>query len=89
MRSLVFRDYNTKIIQIAFIWKELTFYLGTILRKIIKSYTLLCFLVDTTIKPLINKEYLNKPDLEGYTIMPENILKIIIFFNTRQNALNV
>jgi len=27
--------------------------------------------------------------LEGHTIMPKNIPKIIIFFNTRQNALNI
>ena len=27
--------------------------------------------------------------MEGYTITPKNIPKTIIFFNTRQNALNV
>ena len=38
---------------------------------------------------MINKEYLNKLDLEGYTATPKNIPKTIIFFNIRQNALNV
>ena len=88
IKSLVLRDYNTEIIQTAFTWKELAFHLNTILRKIIKLYTLLYFLVNTAIKPLINKEYLNKLNLEGYTTIPKNILKTIIFFNTRQNALN-
>ena len=27
--------------------------------------------------------------MEGYTITPKNILKTIIFFNIRQNALNI
>ena len=85
---MVFRDYNTKIIQTAFIQKELAFYLSTILKKTIKLYTLLHFLINATIKPLINKEYLNKLDLEGHTITPKNIVKTIIFFNTKQNALN-
>ena len=89
MRSLVLRDYNIKIIQIAFTWKELAFHLNIILRKIIELYTLLHFLIDAAIESLINKEYLNKLNLEGYTIIPKNIPKTIIFFNIRQNALNV
>jgi hypothetical protein len=89
IRSLVLRDYNTEIIQIALTWKELAFYLNTILRKIIELYILLYFLIDAAIEPLINKEYLNKLDLEGYTVTPKNIPKTIIFFNTRQNALNI
>ena len=83
IRSLIFRDYNIKIIQTAFTWKELAFHLNTILRKIIELYTLLYFFVNATIKPLINKEYLNKLNLEGYTIIPKNIPKTIIFFNIR------
>ena len=27
--------------------------------------------------------------MKGYTIIPKNILKTIIFFNTRQNTLNI
>ena len=88
MRSLVLKDYNTEIIQTALTWKELTFCLNTILRKTIKLYTLLYFFIDAAIEPLINKEYLNKLDLEGHTVTPENIPKTIIFFNIRQNALN-
>ena len=45
--------------------------------------------MDTTIELLINKKYFNKPDLKSYTATPKNIPKTIIFFNTRQNALNV
>ena len=59
------------------------------LPTIVKLYTLLHFLIDAAIKLLINKEYLNKLNLEGYTIIPKNIPKTIIFFNTRQNALNI
>ena len=88
MRSLILRDYNTKIIQTALTRKELAFRLGTMPRKTIESYTSLHFLVDAAIEPPINKEYLDKPDLEGHTATPENIPKTIIFFNTRQNALN-
>ena len=79
IRSLVFKNYNTKIIQTALTWKELAFYLNTILKKIIELYTLLYFFIDAAIKPLINKKYLNKLNLEGYTITPKNILKTIFF----------
>ena len=89
IRYLVLRDYNTEIIQTAFTQKELAFCLSIILRKTIELYTSLRFFVDAAIKPLINKEYLNKLNLEGHTITPENIPKTIIFFNTRQNALNI
>ena len=54
IRSLVLKDYNTKIIQTTLTWKELAFCLSIILRNIIKLYTLLHFFIDAAIKPLIN-----------------------------------
>ena len=44
--------------------------------------------MDTAIEPPINQEVINKLDLKGCTITPQNIPKTIIFFNIRQNALN-